>query len=113
MIYKGKFFAGRTAEFYEYGIGAMHWVVLDSGNRGLWVIFPYKKQPSGPFKTGWEVALIYCNHADNNWAKPGVCGGWDGNLERPTFKPSIDNTCRGKFPDAWHGWIQGGDLKTA
>lgn len=44
------------------------------------------------------------------------CWSWDGDVEKPTFKPSIH--CRSKTDDGreaagcdWHGYITGGVIK--
>ena len=87
-------------EFWAYGIGAMCWKELD-GLRALYIILP-----------GWEdeerpdtcPSALFVNHAPNNWAKPGEIEGWDGNIEKPTFTPSIH------IPGGWHGYLTEGEL---
>ena len=93
--------------FFQHGIGAMCWSFDAEGRRELWFIAPC----DAPESKGWEVARIYCERSANDWAKPGPgpVSGWDGNVERPTFNPSIWLRDR----KGWHGFIRDGDLHDA
>jgi len=88
------FFPDTDKAFFEHGEGAMAWVHIDKPeNLALAVILPGDKTAS----------ILYVRHAEGNWARPGPKNGWNGDRERPTFKPSIQS-------DAWHGFITHGEF---
>ena len=83
--------------FWAEGSGAMSWTAFpdDFGQewRALAVILPNERTAS----------LIFVSHAEGNWARRGPKFGWNGDLDRPTFKPSIQG-------DSWHGYITHGEF---
>ena len=87
-------------EFWKYGEGAMCWTTLQTKegelHKALFVKLPNDRSIS---------FVIYPMHEENNWSQPGTKNGWNGDEERPTFKPSIG----GK---TWHGYITHGELTT-
>ena len=86
--------------FWAEGPGAMSWKERTqkdgSVHLALAVILPGDRTAS----------LIYPRHEPGNWSQPGPRQGWNGDRERPTFKPSI------QAPN-WHGYIIHGELTTA
>ena len=100
-VFTGRMFRDPSVDFYAYGVGAMFWSEHD-GHRVLWLLAPETDGRYSP-------ARIFVMHEAKNWAKPGNVSGWDGNLERPTFKPSIWLHDK----KGWHGYIRNGDLVTA
>ena len=61
-----------------------------------------------------EHLMVYTSHAQNNWAAPGEVMGWDGNLDAPTFSPSIGVLHGdGSSGYQWHGFLEGGTLRDA
>ena len=92
--------------FFQYGPGAMRWS-FDEGRRVLRFLAPPvgRTNPWARF----ETARIFCRRSATDWSQPGEVLGWDGNVVKPTFNPSIWLYDR----KGWHGWIQRGDLVTA
>ena len=90
--------ADMDAAYWAEGPGAMCWRELqdDDGvaHLALMVRLP-GDQGASP---------IYPMHQPNNWCRPGPKFGWNGDRERPTFRPSI------QMPDGWHGFITHGEL---
>ena len=84
--------------FFEYGIGAMCWRFDPEDRRMLYFIAP----------GNYGVSRIYTKRSETDWTVPGDVDGWDGNLERPTFQPSIWLIDR----KGWHGFIREGNLVT-
>ncbi len=77
---------------------------------------PYgKMEKTGDFCFSPELDCLYImlpgvNYADALHIQKGEPGGervwgWDGNEEKPTLKPSIDN-------HTWHGYLTVGELKS-
>ena len=108
---RGRMFADRDPgnpndpEFFAHGIGAMRWSV---GPRYRWLEFlaPDVERASAD----GNVLACICTTTDGaNWSCPGDVSGWDGNVEKPTFSPSIWLRDR----KGWHGYIRNGDLYTA
>ena len=97
MIHPGKVFEDWNS-FDTYGVGAMKWSYDPDGTRVLWFRAPDN-----------DCARIYTTRDDEYWCKGGRIVGWDGNVERPTFTPSI--WLREKR--GWHGFITNGDLHDA
>ena len=93
--------------FFDYGIGAMCWTRDAEGRRMLLFIAPHEPEIEGC--PHWIVTRIYTRTDGKNWKEPGDVEGWDGNLETPTFSPSMWLLDR----EGWHGFIQNGDLVTA
>ena len=119
--------------FFAYGPGAMCWSNED-GRRTLWFLAPrvengslvtppetdthtygvhareFGDEPAivrGP--RNFDVARIFTHTNGLDWCVPGDVVGWDGDLVRPTFNPSIWlNDRRG-----WHGFIRRGNLYDA
>ena len=83
--------------------------------RVLWLIVPaVGGLPSGLlYDRGLELIHVFPDHAPKNWAEPGDRCGWDGNVDCPTFSPSI--FVRGAEPadPGWHGFFEQGRLRTA
>ena len=100
-VVQGKMFSDTLADydaFFEFGPGAMCWSADEQNRRTLWFIAP-----------DGVTARIYANRSKDDWAVPGDVIGWDGDISRPTFTPSIWlNNKKG-----WHGFIQKGDMVSA
>ena len=79
-------------------MGAFAWSTDEKGRRVLWL-----RVPNASCKTGVEVLCLYPSRAPNNWAAPGDTNGWNGDVDQPTFKPSIQ-------AGAWHGFLTHGEL---
>ena len=95
-----RLFDARELDFWEFGPGAMHWttVVHDGTDyRALLIILPCPPDE--------HPHLLYVEHDTENWSAPGPARGWDGNVEAPTFTPSI--LCR---ESGWHGFLTNGRL---
>ena len=92
--------------FFEYGAGAMLWRFDEEGRRLLLFLAP---DIGAENITGTICSEIYTETDGKNWKTPGPVRGWDGNLEQPTFNPSIWLLNR----EGWHGFIRNGDLVTA
>ena len=90
--------------FFDYGIGAMCWRVDEDGTRFLVFLAPDDLCPSG-----YTVVRIRVMTDGKDWTHPGPVSGWDGNLERPTFNPSIWVANK----KGWHGYIRDGNLVDA
>ena len=89
--------------FYAHGIGAMCWRRRHE-QRALYFLAPCQHS-----SRGFTGATILTMTDGKYWTTPGDVSGWDGNLERPTFDPSIWLRDR----KGWHGFIQDGDLVDA
>lgn len=87
--------------FFAHGPGAMCWGFDKQGRRMLHFLAP------ADAPRGWEAACIYCQTNGRDWTVPGHVNGWDGDLERPTFHPSV--WLRNKR--GWHGYIERGNLR--
>ena len=108
-VYPGRTFRDLHEDydaFFEYGIGAMRWRLDKAGRRKLIFIAP-EIDPEPGRKPG-ICTEIYTMTDGEDWKVPGPVQGWDGNLERPTFNPSIWLLDR----KGWHGFIKNGDLHT-
>ena len=101
-VFPGRMFRDRGVDFFAYGIGAMLWIE-DDGRRVLWFLAP------NDTRREFIGARIFALHAENNWCKPGNVSGWDGDLDQPTFNPSIWLHDK----KGWHGYIRYGCLVTA
>ena len=84
--------------FFAYGPGAWFWRIIEA-HRAFYFIPPGNHTP----------ARIWCDHVPDNWARRGSVLGWDGNVEQPTFQPSIDHAPG--TPIAWHGFIKAGNFE--
>ena len=85
-------------EFMRHGIGAMLWSRdAETGLRTLLV-----RVPDG--QGGASNIRIFPQRTPKDWAKAGEIMGWDGNVDEPTLRPSVD------VPGAWHGFIVRGAL---
>lgn len=107
MIHPGFMFRDAIADyetFFDYGIGAMCWSFDAEARRELYFLAPCPDAPRG-----FEVARILTMTDGKGWTHPGAVSGWDGNLERPTFTPSIWLRNR----SGWHGFIRNGNLEDA
>ena len=98
-------FDERDDAFWDYGPGAFCWSDLHEGGvvhkNVLWLRVPHPTNPKG------ELILLYPGGCQpNNWAAPGPCNRWDGNLDEPTLSPSI------LAPGVWHGYLRKGKLVT-
>lgn len=91
--------------FFEYGVGAMCWLFDKEGRRKLLFLAP---DTGAENITGSICVEIYTETNGQDWKIHGDVQGWDGNLERPTFNPSIWLLDR----KGWHGYIRNGDLHT-
>ena len=89
--------------FFDYGVGAMAWGKDSEGRRVLYFLAP--SHACGRF----ETCRIYAETNGEDWCIPGPVKGWDGNLEAPTFSPSIWILDR----QGWHGYIKAGNLVNA
>ena len=92
-------------KFFKDGVGNYAWDCLEN----IWCLLlltPHKKRKNG------ELICIYPWHAENNWSQPGKKLGWNFNLRKPSFWPSIDGTCGGKHPDSWHGFFINGKFNS-
>ena len=101
---KGRMFeCGNWDDFYAHGVGAMFWDIV-KGVRVLYFLAP----PVGEKNTECKFSLgrIYAMTDGKDWTHQGSVSGWDGNLEQPTFTPSIWLNDR----QGWHGWITKGNL---
>ena len=100
---KGRMFRDLAEDydaFFDYGVGAMCWVRRHE-QRALYFL-----APCPPADRGFAGAMILTMTDGEDWTVPGSVSGWDGNLEQPTFHPSIWlDDCKG-----WHGYITAGDL---
>ena len=65
--------------------------------------------PTGYPNMKFNMGRIYTMTDGKDWTHPGDISGWDGNIERPTFNPSIWLSDR----KGWHGYIQDGNLVDA
>lgn len=99
-IIPGKIFHEMDDDFWDYGPGAMHWSTVND-RLVLWVVLPNNP----PFFS--QLMLLYPRNNGSDWTQPGDVEGWNGDLESPTFHPSISVPNLG-----WHGWIREGDLHT-
>ena len=81
--------------FFAHGVGAAVWGA-DECHRALYVILPGDR----------AITRIFTMAEQGNWSAPGHRSGWNGDLERPTFKPSIGT------PN-WHGYITHGELSAS
>ena len=109
MIHHGRMLSDTKEDydaFYACGVGAMFWR-FDEGCRVLYFLAPPVgyKNPEVKFCMG----RIYTMTDGKDWTVPGEVNGWDGNVERPTFHPSIWLRDR----KGWHGFIRDGDLHDA
>ena len=89
--------------FFDYGLGAMCWR-RRYAQRALYFLAPCHNA-----LLRFEGAMILTMMDGTDWTHPGDVSGWDGNIERPTFHPSIWLGDR----MGWHGFIQAGDLVDA
>ena len=87
--------------FYAHGIGAMCWCT-EEGRRVLYFLAPPTGYPNMKFNMG----RIYTMTDGQDWTNPGDVSGWDGNIERPTFHPSIWLSDK----RGWHGYLTAGNL---
>ena len=100
--HKGKMFPELDYQaMTAYGIGAMCWRIDGEGDRWLQFVAPNPAR-----KSGWMIAAIRTMRSAHDWGIKGDVNGWDGNLEKPTFNPSIWLCDR----EGWHGFIRNGDL---
>lgn len=109
-VFEGRMFRNMTDDyqaFFDYGIGAMCWQHDPEGRRELLFIAPAVDPDPGA--KPWVLTAIYTSTDGKDWKNPGPVNGWDGNVERPTFNPSIWLLNR----KGWHGWIREGNLVTA
>ena len=108
MIHRGRMFKEADQGFDAYGVGAMCWSQDDDGTPVLWFIAP-RIPPMPGRQRQQEYARLYTTRDEELWRKGAPINGWDGNVERPTFTPSIWlNDKKG-----WHGFIRDGDLHDA
>ena len=100
-------------EFFAHGVGAMTWTHDIEGRRQLVFLAPAVGFDGEGMFAGsgmrFHGAKIYCETDGKDWTHPGDVRWWDGNLERPTFAPSIWLHDR----KGWHGFIRAGDLHDA
>ena len=89
--------------FFAYGVGAMCWSARND-ERALVFLAP-DVEHGGRF----ICARILTSTDGRDWTKPGPVKGWDGDIEHPTFTPSIWLSDR----SGWHGFIRRGDLYDA
>lgn len=105
-------------------IGDWWWGEETDGTRVLWLVVPIPDDRAdhgsyGPLVDGTgELIRIYPSHEgpsdkhpSGNWAAPGPVEGWDGNIEEPTFSPSIYVGGSTDHP-GWHGFFEKGKLRT-
>ena len=79
--------------FWNDPKGALSWGEDQEGRRFLFL------RPPGARSLG----AIY-THADlNDWGTPGPVNRWNGDMERPTLRPSIRL-------GEWHGFVTHGEL---
>ena len=95
MIF-GPTYAAATAAFWKHGLGATAWAKHGEHRCLLALVPDLTGEP-------YEVAVLYCWHAEGNWARPGPVNGWDGSETRPTLSPSVQMPRGG-----WHGYIRQG-----
>ena len=108
MVTKGRVFPSLWEHydaFFAYGPGAMAWEEDKEGRRVLYFLAP----PRPGWVCRFETARIHTETDGKDWTNPGPVKGWDGNIERPTFSPSIWLSDR----KGWHGFIRNGDLHSA
>ena len=87
--------------FFAYGLGAMCWRRRHE-QRALYFLAPCQHG-----SRGFDGAMILTMTDGKDWTTPGDVSGWDGNLERPTFHPSIWLMDR----KGWHGYMKAGRLE--
>ena len=105
-VIPGRMFADMFEDydaFFVYGPGAMCWSKDEESRRTLWFLAPSMRGRR------FDTARIYTETDGKDWCSPGSVQGWDGNIEKPTFNPSIWLHDR----KGWHGWITAGNLVTA
>ena len=108
MTHPGRMFEKRDPDFDVYGIGAMCWSHDEDGTLVLFFIAP--RIPTIPGRERQqEYVRLYTTRDGENWRKGGPINGWDGNIDCPTFTPSIWL----KDKKGWHGFIQDGNLVDA
>ena len=104
-------------EIYDRGrVGDWWWgrtEVDGEMHRVLWLVVPMvAREKYGPRIRGeGELIAAFPSHIDGNWALPGPVNGWDGNLDEPTFSPSIFVGGSSDYP-GWHGFLRKGRLET-
>ena len=101
---KGRMFSCLAADynaFFTHGVGAMCWGKNAEGQRVLYFLAPCPDAPKG-----WETARILTMTDGKDWTHPGDVSGWDGNVDHPTFHPSIWLS----DGNGWHGYIRDGNL---
>ena len=91
---------------HAHGVGAMFWDIVQ-GNRVLYFLAPPVGDQNPECK--FHLGRIYTMTDGKDWTHPGDVSGWDGNLEQPTFTPSIWLRNR----KGWHGYITAGNLVDA
>lgn len=108
--------------FWKSGPGAFKWgrllcservgchVCIDTGrgHRVLWLKVP----DAVGTNVGGDHCCLYIAHAEGNWAAPGDDWQWNGDLKKPTLRPSIQhNQVRdGQLVHGWHGYLTHGEL---
>ena len=103
MTHPGKMFLDLGKDynaFFDFGVGAMCWRKDTEGRRILYFLAPSLSDAR------FDGARIYTMTDGQDWTHPGAVKGWDGNVERPTFNPSIWLSDK----EGWHGFIRDGNL---
>ena len=98
-------------------VGDWYWADLIVGTdefRVLHILVPsLRGEGQGALESrGAELIEVFPVHDSNNWAKPGLVDGWDGNKAEPTLRPSIF-VGGGSDNPGWHGFFEKGKLRTA
>lgn len=111
---------GKVGDFW-WGVEVSYEGDAAIETRVLWLIVPIPDERAqegsyGPLAGGGELARLYPSHEGpsekhptGNWAAPGPVNGWDGNVDEPTFRPSIWVGGTTDHP-GWHGFLTKGKL---
>lgn len=107
MTTKAINYCGYGYAYNDYTVGNWWWKIAgEDGPLCMRLIVP-SPRPAGFVPVRLFMRPGYLN-GRMDWSVPGdLEGHWDGNIERPTLKPSI------LVPDHWHGYVRNGVLVTA
>ena len=85
------------AEAHAHGAGAFWWRATRDGTWILHALIPAPGRP-GWCESAWPILPARLQNG-SGWE-------WDGNVERPTLRPSLHAV------GVWHGWMREGQLES-